>query len=125
MGRDGVLDRYTRQSIAELEDGHLAFSGQRDDGFYADIQAVFDLLQLREPGKDSQKGFNVHTIVLNIPVDEIGGDRQEALERCDRLGSVDRVDGPGRPAQIAAVDQEFVEQRRLDHRQRHGCEPGR
>ena len=25
---------------------------------------------------DSQGGFNVHTMVLNIPIDEIGGDRQ-------------------------------------------------
>lgn len=79
--KDGVateeeLDRYTKQGIVELDDGYTAFAAQRDDGFYADIQAVFDLLQLREDGKDSQKGFNVHTIVLNIPVDEIGGDQQ-------------------------------------------------
>jgi hypothetical protein len=79
--KDGVateaeLDKYTQQSIAELNDGYTAFAGQRDDGFYADIQAVFDLLQLRGPGKDSQKGFNVHTIVLNIPVEELGGDQQ-------------------------------------------------
>lgn len=70
------LDRYTAQGIAELDDGYTAFAGQRDDGFYADIQAVFDLLQLRDPGKDSQKGFNVHTIVLNIPVSELGGEEQ-------------------------------------------------
>ncbi len=81
--KDGVadeadLDRYTQQGIAELDFGHTSFAGQRDDGFYADIQAVFDLLQLRDPGKDSQKGFNVHTIVLNIPVSEIGGDAQIA-----------------------------------------------
>jgi Domain of unknown function (DUF4331) len=81
--RDGVandvdLDTYTAQSIAELRDGYLAFAGQRDDGFYADIQAIFDLLKLRGPGqaKDSQGGFNVHTMVLNIPIDEIGGDQQ-------------------------------------------------
>jgi hypothetical protein len=81
--RDGVandvdLDAYTTQSIAELRDGYLAFAGQRDDGFYADIQAIFDLLKLRGPGqaKDSQGGFNVHTMVLNIPIDEIGGDQQ-------------------------------------------------
>jgi hypothetical protein len=70
------LDRYTQQAITPLAHGHLAFAGQRDDGFYADIQAVFDLLSLRDPGKDSQKGFNVHTIVLNIPIDSIGGDHQ-------------------------------------------------
>jgi hypothetical protein len=81
--RDGValdtfLDQYTRQSIANLAFGYQAFAGQRDDGFYADVQAVFDLLRLRGPGQavDSQGGFNVHTMVLNIPLEEIGGDRQ-------------------------------------------------
>src|SRR5688572_91054 len=81
--KDGVadendLDVYTAQSIADLQDGYLGFAGQRDDGFYADIQAVFDLLKLRGAGKavDSQGGFNVHTMALSIPVQEIGGDQQ-------------------------------------------------
>ena len=81
--RDGAateeaLDRYTQQAIAELDADHRAFAGQRDDGFYADVQAVFDLLKLRGPGaaRDSQGGFNVHTMVLEIPVAELGGDRQ-------------------------------------------------
>ena len=81
--RDGVadegdLDVYTAQSIAELKDDYIAFAGQRDDGFYADVLAVFDLLKLRAPGKavDSQGGFNVHTMALRIPLAEIGGDQQ-------------------------------------------------
>jgi hypothetical protein len=81
--RDGVadendLDVYTAQSIADLQDGYRGFAGQRDDGFYADVQAVFDLLKLRGQGKavDSQGGFNVHTMALSIPVNEIGGDQQ-------------------------------------------------
>jgi hypothetical protein len=79
--RDGVayegdLDRYTKQSIATLRRGYLAFAGQRDDGFYGDIQAIFDLLQLRSPGKDAQRGFNLHLMALAIPVDDIGGDQQ-------------------------------------------------
>ncbi|AMY08462.1 hypothetical protein LuPra_01662 [Luteitalea pratensis] len=81
--KDGVasfdeLDRYTKQSITVMDDGHVAFAGQRDDGFYGDIQAVFDLLKLRNPGKDAQSGFNLHLMALAIPVDEIGGDRQVA-----------------------------------------------
>ena len=78
VANDGDLDLYTAQSIAELEDGYLAFAGQRDDGFYADVQAVFDLLKLRGPGQavDSQGGFNVHTMALSIPVEELGGDQQ-------------------------------------------------
>jgi hypothetical protein len=82
--RDGVaraadLDRYTAQAIQPLEDRHRAFAGQRDDGFYADIQAVFDGLAFRSGDDrfDSQGGFNVHTLVLNIPVEELGGDLQQ------------------------------------------------
>jgi hypothetical protein len=76
VAAEGSLDSYTAQGIANLALGYRAFAGQRDDGFYADVQAVFDLLQLRSPGVDSQGGFNVHTMVLNIPVEELGGDRQ-------------------------------------------------
>ena len=72
------LDRYTRQSIARFSNGYTAFAGQRDDGFYADIQAVFDLLRLRSPGKDSQGGFNIHMMALAIPLSELGGDQQVA-----------------------------------------------
>lgn len=73
-----ALDRYTREAIANLSNGYVSFAGQRDDGFYADIQSIFDLLQLRNPGKDSQGGFNIHEMVLKIPVTELGGDRQMA-----------------------------------------------
>jgi hypothetical protein len=72
------LDRYTKQAITTLDRGYVAFAGQRDDGFYGDIQAIFDLLTLRNPGKDAQGGFNLHLMALAIPVDELGGDRQSA-----------------------------------------------
>ena len=71
-----ALDRYTRQAISELNNGYVSFAGQRDDGFYADIQSIFDLLKLRNPGKDSQGGFNLHLMALEIPLGEIGGDQQ-------------------------------------------------
>lgn len=81
--REGVateaeLDRYTSEAIAQLSQGYVAFAGQRDDGFYADIQSVFDLLTLRNPGKDSQGGFNLHLMALEVPVAELGGDQQIA-----------------------------------------------
>lgn len=76
VATDTELDRYTSQAISNLEGGYLAFAGQRDDGFYADIQAIFDLLKLRSPGKDSQGGFNLHLMALAIPVEELGGDQQ-------------------------------------------------
>lgn len=70
------LDRYTKEAIATLAGGYRAFAGQRDDGFYADIQSIFDLLSLRNPGKDSQGGFNIHLMALEVPVSELGGDQQ-------------------------------------------------
>jgi hypothetical protein len=80
VSQDGDLDDYTKAAIAELKWGHIAFAGQRDDGFYADIQAIFDGLSLRSGegnSFDSQGGFNLHTIALNIPLSEIGGELQQ------------------------------------------------
>jgi len=81
--KDGVtnlanLDKYTSQAIANLAAGYRAFAGQREDGFYGDINAIFDLLSLRPAGQaqDSQGGFNVHMMVLQIPIGDIGGDSQ-------------------------------------------------
>ena len=74
------LDPYTQNAIAELPKGYLAFAGQRDDGFYADIQSIFDLdfsfgtapgTETDAKPFDSQGGFNLHTIVLNIPLAEL------------------------------------------------------
>ncbi len=84
LAKDGVddpakLDRYTRQGIQYLDYDYQAFAGQRDDGFYADIQSIFDLdFTFGGPNKplDSQGGFNVHTIALNIPMDDLGGQNQ-------------------------------------------------
>lgn len=70
------LDKYTQQAIATFSGGTLAFAGQRDDGFYGDVQSVFDLLKLRNPGKDSQGGFNLHMMALSVPVADFGGDQQ-------------------------------------------------
>jgi hypothetical protein len=85
LAKEGVdrgqpLDKYTAQAVATLSDGSRVFAGQREDGFYADINSIFDLLSLRGGAQrfDSQSGFNVHLIALNIPVSTIGGDMQIA-----------------------------------------------
>ncbi len=85
VNSEAALDDYTKATIYDLKDGYRVFAGQRDDGFYADIQGVFDLLQLESPVLglespnkpfDSQGGFNVHTIVLQIPFAELEGSDQ-------------------------------------------------
>lgn len=74
-----ALDPYTKATVYTSSLGNQVFAGQRDDGFYADVQSVFDLDPTFSGSNkpfDSQGGFNVHTIVLNIPVSELGGDQQ-------------------------------------------------
>ena len=72
----GDLDRYTSEAITALRRGYVSFAGQRDDGFYADIRAIFDLLTLHDPGKDNQGGFNIHVMALEVPITELGGDQR-------------------------------------------------
>ena len=75
------LDPYTRNTIFNLQGGHRVFAGQRDDAFFADVQSIFDGYEVsfgrdrNTPTKpfDSQAGFNVHTMVLNIPITQLGG----------------------------------------------------
>jgi hypothetical protein len=79
VATNAALDRYTRQTIATNAAGYQVFAGQRDDGFYADIHSIFDLdFSFSGPNKpfDSQGGFNLHMIVLNIPISELGGEQQ-------------------------------------------------
>ncbi len=75
VSSEADLDMYTKRAIFDLKENHRVFAGQRDDGFYADIQAIFDGLDFTGPNKpfDSQGGYNVHTIVLQIPFSELAG----------------------------------------------------
>ncbi len=66
-------------AVHTLHSGEKVFAGQRADGFYVDLGSVFDLLDLRPfqnlhlipspaaPGVDGLKGFNVHTIAIQVP----------------------------------------------------------
>ncbi len=78
------LDVYTQQAIQELPNGEVVFAGSRDDGFYADIPGIFDLLNVRildnngnledglgqdGGGVDGFKGFNVLSYAIQIPVE--------------------------------------------------------
>ena len=86
LAKEGVdmeanLDTLTAGGVFSNPAGYQVFAGQRDDGFYADVQSIFDLdFSFSGANKpfDSQGGYNVHTIVLNIPMSEIGGDQQVA-----------------------------------------------
>src|SRR4051794_7171186 len=64
-------------SIVTAADGTKVFAGPRDDGFYGDIGAIFDLVGFRKGtgnkggGKDFFAGYNVHTVSLQIPISQL------------------------------------------------------
>jgi hypothetical protein len=58
--------------VVSTSDGGSVFAGQRDDAFFADIGAIFDLVAIRKNftsgGKDFFAGYGVHTIALQLPI---------------------------------------------------------
>jgi hypothetical protein len=60
--------------VHQLNDGTTVFAGQREDPFFGDIGAIFDLVAIREGtgasggGKDFFAGYGVHAIGLQVPV---------------------------------------------------------
>jgi hypothetical protein len=60
-------------AVRRLGDGTKVFAGQRDDPFFVDLGATFDGINVRQltgnrgQGKDDLSGFNIHSIVMQIP----------------------------------------------------------
>jgi len=65
------------KGIHTLDDGSTVFAGQRDDAFFADVGAIFDLVAIRSGtganggGKDFLAGYGVHAIALQIPKSQL------------------------------------------------------
>jgi hypothetical protein len=70
-------------AVHSLPGGGKVFAGQRTDGFYVDLGAIFDLADLRPfqslhlipspnaMGVDATKTLNIHTIALQIPISQL------------------------------------------------------
>jgi Domain of unknown function (DUF4331) len=70
-------------AVHDLPDGVKVFAGQRTDGFYVDLGAIFDLADLRPfqnlhvipstaaAGVDATKTLNIHTIALQVPISHL------------------------------------------------------
>ena len=77
-------DALAQSAVKTLGNGSKYFAGQRDDPFFVDLGSIFDLGGLRPfntfhllalgtaPGVDGVGGYNTHSIVLQLPVSEIG-----------------------------------------------------
>ena len=65
------------KSIAKVAGGGEAFAGQRDDPFFGDVGAIFDLVAIRKGtgnaggGKDFFAGYGVHTYAVQVPIADL------------------------------------------------------
>jgi Domain of unknown function (DUF4331) len=66
------------KSIASFDGGaSKAFAGQRDDPFFGDVGAIFDLVAIRKGtgnaggGKDFFSGYGVHTFGVQVPIADL------------------------------------------------------
>jgi Domain of unknown function (DUF4331) len=76
-------EKLAAQAIHKIARGHTVFAGQRLEGFYVDLGAVFDLADLRPfenlhitamaaaHGVDATHDFGVHSIALKVPKREL------------------------------------------------------
>jgi uncharacterized protein DUF4331 len=74
-------------AVHGLPGGVKVFAGQRTDGFYVDLGAIFDLADLRPfqhlhlipsadaVGVDATKTLNIHTIALQVPISDLTANR--------------------------------------------------
>ena len=83
-GDQSAYEAVAAASVASLPNGQRVFVGPRDEGFYLDINAIFDLLNIsRTDGLgsgtalDGTKGFNVNTIAIQVPVTMLTADGSE------------------------------------------------
>ncbi len=70
-------------AVHSLAGGVNVFAGQRQDGFYVDLGAIFDLADLRPfqnlhlipsapaPGVDATSTLNIHSIALQVPISQL------------------------------------------------------
>lgn len=91
-GDDANYRQLAQQGVHDLGGGVKAFAGQRDDPFYVDIASIFDVGTLRpfqgahalsdregEPGRDTFAGYNVHSIALQVPTENLVSSSDEPI----------------------------------------------
>lgn len=104
-------DAVAAQAIKSLPGGGKVFAGQVEDPFFVDLGTTFDAINFRNGtgnaggGKDDLAGYNVHSIALQVPKEDLTRNRR-AVTAADARNAVvgvwsstDRprlqVNGPG------------------------------
>jgi hypothetical protein len=90
------------EAVHGIANGQTVFAGQRLEGFYVDLGAIFDLGDLRPfqnlhiaamaaaPGVNATNGFGVHSIALKVPANQLTKDGSKPTD-------------PGKPTSVIGV----------------------
>jgi hypothetical protein len=119
-------DQLAAEATVEVNGGGQSFAGPRDDPFFVDLGAVFDLLGNRPlneahtaplpnaPGQDDLAGFNVHSVVLQVPTDSlVDGDPVIGVwstteRRTDRVFGGGTIENSGDFTQVSRLGMPLV-----------------
>lgn len=100
-------DALAAECIRTLSDGTKAFVGPRDDPFFVDLGAVFDLLTIRKlpgdrgRGKDGVAGYNVMTVALQMPMTRLTRDGKAPTAATSIISLYDASERPAQRTLLA------------------------
>jgi hypothetical protein len=69
VGLGTPYDTLMKNAIAMVPvTGEKVFAGQIDDPFFVDLGGIFDLGNVRNPGRDGLAKFNCHSLIIEVPI---------------------------------------------------------
>lgn len=87
----GSYEALAEKAIMTASTGEKVFCGSRDDPFFVDLAGVFDVGNVRpegnpvNPPKDGLNRFNVHSIVLKVPINLLQKDGKSLSQAANIL----------------------------------------
>jgi hypothetical protein len=115
-------DAVAQQAIRSLPDGGKVFTGQVDDPFFVDLGATFDALTIRNGtgnaggGKDDVAGYNVQTIALQVPEEQVTRDARPVTGAKDPNAVVGVWSSTNRPrVQVSGVTSSYSKKSHRAH----------
>jgi hypothetical protein len=80
VGLGKPYDTLAQNAIMMATTGERVFCGPRDDPFFVDLGGAFDVGNFRQPGRDGLAKFNVHSIVVEVPISTLQKDNKNTTQ---------------------------------------------
>ena len=85
---DAAYDAVANATITDVPGEGTFFAGPRREYFYIDLDQTFDLLSYNANAENTTSDYNVMTIAMQLPIDEVAYNG----ERPDSMGDVEPTD---------------------------------